>query len=94
MVPVQPDPINHYHQLILPEITVMHLPSNDFRRQTNVIYRFIPTPPIVLNGLETHMVLRGLAYWVIGVGVLILTRSSFGYEVTDEVSYLETNSTP
>jgi len=50
---------------------------------TNVIDNFVPTPAVVLGGLGTSTVLRGLVYWVMAIVIVILTRGSLGYESTD-----------
>jgi membrane protease YdiL (CAAX protease family) len=50
-----------------------------FHAGTNVIERFIPTPMVMLGGLGTQMVLRGLVYWGITIVLLIVTKGSLGY---------------
>ena len=50
---------------------------------TNVIDNFVPTPAVVLGGLGTWTVLRGLVYWAMAIVIVILTRGSLGYESTD-----------
>jgi len=50
---------------------------------TNVIGNVIPTPMVVLGGLGTYMVLRGLVYWAMAIVIAILTKGSLGYQSTD-----------
>jgi len=50
---------------------------------TNVIDNFVPTPAVVLGGLGTWTVLRGLVYWAMAIVIVILTRGSLGYRSTD-----------
>ena len=50
---------------------------------TNVIDNFVPTPAVVLGGLGTWTVLRGLVYWAMVIAIVILTRGSLGYRSTD-----------
>ncbi|TFG72016.1 MAG: CPBP family intramembrane metalloprotease [Anaerolineales bacterium] len=50
---------------------------------TNVIGNFVPTPVVVLGGLGTWTVLRGLVYWAVAIVIVILTRGNLGYESTD-----------
>lgn len=51
-----------------------------FHAGTNVIASFIPTPMVMLGGLGTQMVLRGLVYWGITIVLLIVTKGSLGFE--------------
>jgi hypothetical protein len=50
---------------------------------TNVIGNFVPTPMVVLGGLGTYMVLRGLVYWAMAIVIVVLTKGRLGYEPTD-----------
>ena len=50
---------------------------------TNVIGNVIPTPMVVLGGLGTYMVLRGLVYWAMAIVIVVLTRGRLGYQSTD-----------
>jgi len=49
----------------------------------NVIDNFVPTPVVVLGGLGTGTVLRGLVYWAMAIVIVILTRGRLGYESSD-----------
>ena len=49
---------------------------------TNVIGNLIPTPMVVLGGLGTYMVLRGLVYWAMAIVIVVLTRGRLGYQST------------
>jgi membrane protease YdiL (CAAX protease family) len=44
----------------------------------NVIGNFIPTPMVVLGGLGTSTVLRGMVYWVMAIVIVILTKGRLG----------------
>ncbi len=50
---------------------------------TNVIGNLIPTPMVVLGGLGTFIVLRGLVYWAMAIVIAILTKGRLGYQSTD-----------
>lgn len=50
---------------------------------TNVIGNLIPTPTVVLGGLGTYMVLRGLVYWAMAIVIVVLTKGRLGYQSTD-----------
>jgi membrane protease YdiL (CAAX protease family) len=50
---------------------------------TNVIGNLIPTPMVVLGGLGTYMVLRGLVYWAMAIVIVVLTKGRLGYQSTD-----------
>jgi membrane protease YdiL (CAAX protease family) len=50
---------------------------------TNVIANFVPTPMVVLGGLGTYIVLRGLVYWAMAIVIAILTKGRLGCESTD-----------
>ena len=50
---------------------------------TNVIGNLIPTSMIVVGGLGTFTVLRGLAYWAMAIVIVVLTKGSLGYQSTD-----------
>lgn len=50
---------------------------------TNVIGNLIPTPMVVLGGLGTYMVLRGLVYWAMATVIVVLTKGRLGYQSTD-----------
>jgi membrane protease YdiL (CAAX protease family) len=50
---------------------------------TNVIGNLIPTPMVVLGGLGTFMVLRGLVYWAMAIVIVVLTKGRLGYPSTD-----------
>ena len=50
---------------------------------TNVIGNVIPTPMVVLGGLGTYMVLRGLVYWAMAIVIVVLTKGRLGYQSTD-----------
>ena len=49
---------------------------------TNVIGNLIPTSMVVLDGLGTFTVLRGLAYWAMAIVIVVLTKGSLGYQST------------
>lgn len=49
----------------------------------NVIGNFIPTPMLVLGGLGTSTVLRGLVYWAIAIVLVISTKGRLGFKTTD-----------
>jgi membrane protease YdiL (CAAX protease family) len=61
------------------------IPVMLFHAGTNVIGDFIPTPAVVLGGLGTGFVLRGIVYWAIAIVLIILTRGRLGYD-SPEVS--------
>jgi len=50
---------------------------------TNVISNLVPTPTVVLGGLGTFTVLRGLVYWAMAIVIVILTKGRLGFESTD-----------
>jgi membrane protease YdiL (CAAX protease family) len=50
---------------------------------TNVIANFVPTPDVVLNGIGTSTVLRGMVYWMMAIVIVILTKGRLGCETTD-----------
>ncbi len=50
---------------------------------TNVIGNFIPTPDVVLNGIGTSTVLRGLVYWMMAIVIVILTKGRLGTDSSD-----------
>jgi membrane protease YdiL (CAAX protease family) len=54
---------------------------------TNVISSFIPTPMVVLGGLGSFMVLRGLVYWAIAVALTVVTKGKLGYDQTQPVTW-------
>jgi membrane protease YdiL (CAAX protease family) len=45
---------------------------------TNVIDNSVPTPMVVLGGLGTWTVLRGMVYWVMVIVIVILTKGRLG----------------
>ena len=45
---------------------------------TNVVENFVPTPDVVLSGLGTSTVLRGLVYWMMAIVIVIFTRGKLG----------------
>lgn len=47
---------------------------------TNVISNFVPTPDVVLGGVGTWTVVRGLVYWAMAIVILIFTRGRLGVE--------------
>ena len=49
----------------------------------NVISNFIPTPMVVLGGVGTWTVLRGLVYWAMAVVLIISTKGRLGFRTTD-----------
>lgn len=54
------------------------IPVMLFHAGTNVIGSFIPTPMDVLHGLGTSIFLRGCAYWLITVVLVIATKGRLG----------------
>jgi len=50
---------------------------------TNVIGDFFPTPIVLLNGLGTYMVLRGIVYWVIAIALIVITKGRLGYDLLE-----------
>ena len=54
------------------------LPVMLFHAGTNVIGRFLPTPLDVLDGFGTHVLLRGVIYWIIAIALLIATAGRLG----------------
>jgi membrane protease YdiL (CAAX protease family) len=44
----------------------------------NVISNYLPTPTVVLGGLGTWTVLRGMVYWVMAIVIVILTKGRLG----------------
>ena len=40
-----------------------------------LIGNFIPTPTVVLGGLGTSTVLRGMVYWVIAIVIVMVTKA-------------------
>ena len=62
------------------------IPVMLFHASTNVIESFIPTPMVVLGGLGTTMVLRGMVYWGIAVVLLIATKGSLGHDSTKSLA--------
>ena len=59
------------------------IPVMLFHAGTNVIGDFFPTPSVVLGGVGTYIVLRGIVYWVLAMVLLIKTRGRLGYEPRD-----------
>jgi membrane protease YdiL (CAAX protease family) len=59
------------------------IPVMLFHAGTNVIGDFFPTPAVVLGGLGTGFVLRGIVYWAIAIVLIILTRGRLGYDSTE-----------
>ena len=45
---------------------------------TNVINNFVPTPDVLLSGLGTFTVLRGMVYWAMAIVLVILTKGRLG----------------
>jgi membrane protease YdiL (CAAX protease family) len=50
---------------------------------TNVVGNFVPTPTVVLGGVGSVFVVRGMVYWAIAIVIVILTRGSLACESTD-----------
>ena len=48
---------------------------------TNVIANFVPTPDVVLCGLGSFTVLRGMVYWAMAIVLVILTKGRLGARV-------------
>jgi membrane protease YdiL (CAAX protease family) len=44
----------------------------------NVIDNFVPTPDVVLSGLGSFTVLRGIVYWAMAIVLVILTKGRLG----------------
>jgi hypothetical protein len=44
----------------------------------NAIANYVPTPDVVLSGLGSYTVLRGLVYWVMAIVLVILTKGRLG----------------
>jgi membrane protease YdiL (CAAX protease family) len=44
----------------------------------NVIDNFVPTPDVVLSGLGSFTVLRGMVYWAMAIVLVILTKGRLG----------------
>jgi membrane protease YdiL (CAAX protease family) len=45
---------------------------------TNVISNFVPTTSVVLGGLGTYMLVRGLVYWAMAIVIVIFTKGRLG----------------
>jgi len=57
---------------------------------TNVISNFVPTPTVILSGLGTYFVVRGLVYWAMAIVIVIFTRGRLGADSNDTHLGIET----
>jgi membrane protease YdiL (CAAX protease family) len=44
----------------------------------NAIGNYLPTPMVVLGGLDTEVFLRGLVYWALAIMIMVLTKGRLG----------------
>jgi membrane protease YdiL (CAAX protease family) len=51
---------------------------------TNVVGRFVSTPGDLPGVLGDYMVLRGTAYWIIAIVLLVMTKGMLGYQPPSE----------
>jgi membrane protease YdiL (CAAX protease family) len=50
---------------------------------TNIIENFVPTPMVLLGGVGTWSVLRGMVYWVMAIVIVIFTKGRLGADSRD-----------
>ena len=51
---------------------------------TNVIYRFVPMPEVVLGAVGTGLFMRGVVYWLAAILIVVVTKGMVGETVEGE----------
>jgi len=59
------------------------IPVMFLHASTNIIENFVPMPMVLVDGIGTSTVLRGMVYWAMAVVILIFTKCRLGVDAGD-----------